>query len=270
MPELPEVETTRRGISPHIKGKKVTDVLVRDARLRWPIPQDLKKQLQNKTVRQVQRRAKYLLIQFDHGCLIMHLGMSGNLRIVKTNKAAAKHDHLDIVFGSQCLRFHDPRRFGAVLWTDADPFEHKLLAQLGPEPLSEAFTGEYLYQQAKRRKIPVKQFLMDGRVVVGVGNIYANESLFLAGIHPLRACHRISQRRLLSLVTHVKAVLERAIKQGGTTLKDFVREDGQPGYFQQSLKVYGRGNQPCLRCGTLLKERRIGQRSTVYCPGCQS
>ncbi|MET0028595.1 MAG: bifunctional DNA-formamidopyrimidine glycosylase/DNA-(apurinic or apyrimidinic site) lyase [Candidatus Thiodiazotropha sp.] len=270
MPELPEVETTRRGVAPHLEGRKVTQVLVREPRLRWPIPQTLAEQLTGQTLRQVSRRGKYLLFGFPRGTLIVHLGMSGSLRIVTRDTAPQKHDHFDLLMsGGKCLRLRDPRRFGAVLWTDAPPQAHPLLAHLGPEPLDEGFDGDYLYQQGRHRKVSIKQLIMDSKIVVGVGNIYANESLFRAGIHPARASNRISAPRYERLVAEIKSVLLAAIVQGGTTLRDFQREDGQPGYFAQELQVYGKAGEPCPVCGTTLKGTTLGQRSTTHCPRCQ-
>lgn len=270
MPELPEVETTRRGIAPHIEGKTVRDVIVRHHQLRWPVPRGLKATLVVHKVKSVSRRAKYLLIEFDHGTLIVHLGMSGSLRIIDGALPADKHDHVDIVFESgRALRLTDPRRFGAVLWTRDDPQQHDLIAHLGPEPLSDTFSGDYLYQRSRGRKGTIKQFIMDGKIVVGVGNIYANESLFLAGINPKRLAGRISRERYDTLAEAIKQVLAAAIKQGGTTLRDFVGGDGRPGYFAQQLNVYGREGEPCRVCGTPIKHLVLGQRSTYYCPNCQ-
>ncbi|HHI76763.1 MAG TPA: bifunctional DNA-formamidopyrimidine glycosylase/DNA-(apurinic or apyrimidinic site) lyase [Gammaproteobacteria bacterium] len=267
MPELPEVETTRRGIAPLLTGQTVERVVVRQPRLRWPVP-DLE-HLTGRRLEAVDRRAKYLLLRFPHGTLLMHLGMSGSLRVLPPDSPPQAHDHFELHLGGRCLRLRDPRRFGAVLWTDRPPEDHPLLRDLGPEPLSEAFDAGYLHAQAQRRQVPIKQLLMDGKVVVGVGNIYATESLFLAGIHPARACRRIARARIARLVDEVKAVLERAIAQGGTTLRDFQRQDGRPGYFAQELLVYGRAGQPCPRCGRTLKSRLLGQRNTTWCPGCQ-
>ncbi len=270
MPELPEVETTRRGVAPHLEGRKVTQVLVREPRLRWPIPSTLAERLIGQTLRQVSRRGKYLLFGFPRGTLIVHLGMSGSLRIVPRDSAPQKHDHFDLLMsGGQCLRLRDPRRFGAVLWTEAPPETHPLLAHLGPEPLNKDFDGNHLYQQGRRRKVSIKQLIMDSKIVVGVGNIYANESLFRAGIHPGRASNRISEPRYERLATEIKSVLQAAILQGGTTLRDFQREDGQPGYFAQELQVYGKAGEPCPVCGTTLKASTQGQRSTTHCPRCQ-
>jgi formamidopyrimidine-DNA glycosylase len=269
MPELPEVETTRRGIAPHLEGHLVTDVVVRQPRLRWPVTRGLRRQLVDQELMLVERRAKYLLLRFPAGTLIIHLGMSGSLRVLPADTSPNRHDHVDIVFGEQCLRLRDPRRFGAVLWHRGEIQRHPLIAALGPEPLSDAFSPDYLVAAAHGRKVPIKQLIMDGRVVVGVGNIYANESLYLAGIHPRRAAGRIARTRLAGLVAAIKQVLAAAIEQGGTTLRDFQREDGRPGYFAQQLSVYGRGGLPCPGCGRPLKETRVGQRSTVYCRHCQ-
>jgi formamidopyrimidine-DNA glycosylase len=270
MPELPEVETTRKGIAPYVEGKKVASVTVRQKSLRWPVPASLAKELPGQKIRQLRRRAKYLLATTDRGTLLIHLGMSGSLRVVTDGEAPRKHDHVDIVMeGGDVLRFHDPRRFGCVMWLKEPVEAHPLLANLGPEPLSDAFNAAYLHATSRKRKAAVKTFIMDGRVVVGVGNIYANEALFAAGINPTRAAGSISLARYEKLVQEIKAVLARAIKVGGTTLRDFVGGDGKPGYFSQSLNVYGRGGEPCKRCGTVLTEIRLGQRSTVYCRQCQ-
>jgi formamidopyrimidine-DNA glycosylase len=270
MPELPEVETTRRGIEPHIAGRLITGVVVRHPMLRWPIPANLGQLLIGQRVGRVERRGKYILMPFDDGTFLLHLGMSGSLRIVDADSAPAKHDHLDIVLDSgQALRLHDPRRFGAALWQPHEAGEHALLVDLGPEPLTDAFDGAYLFERSRGRSAPVKAFLMDSHVVVGVGNIYANEALFAAGIHPTRAAGRIALPRYLRLVDEVKKVLTRSIMQGGTTLRDFVGGDGKPGYFAQQLLVYGRGGEPCRVCRTALTEVRLGQRTTVYCTTCQ-
>lgn len=271
MPELPEVETTRRGIEPHVKGQRVIAVVVRQPRLRWPVPVELMtQQMLGRSIDAVERRAKYLLLRIGDGYLIMHLGMSGSLRLVAQDAPLGKHDHVDLgLQNGQLLRLTDPRRFGSVLWQQGCASEHPLLARLGPEPLSDAFDGEYLFLLSRNRNQAVKQFVMDGHRVVGVGNIYANEALFEAGIDPRRAAGRISLARYQRLAQIIKAVLLRAIGQGGTTLKDFVGGDGRPGYFQQQLQVYGRGGEPCCRCGALLLQLKQGQRTTVYCPGCQ-
>jgi formamidopyrimidine-DNA glycosylase len=271
MPELPEVETTRLGITPHILHQTVTQLVVREPRLRWPVPEDLAQLLKGRRIESVTRRAKYLLLAFEHGTAILHLGMSGSLRIVDSSEAVGKHDHVDFVLAKgKVLRLTDPRRFGALLWQQGVVEEHSLLASLGPEPLVEgAFDGERLYQLSRGRKVPVKNFIMDNTVVVGVGNIYANEALFAAGIRPDRASGRISLARYQLLAETIRHVLAEAISQGGTTLKDFVGGDGRPGYFKQKLKVYGRGGMGCLVCGCTLMEVRIGQRASVYCKGCQ-
>ena len=271
MPELPEVETTRRGILPHALGETVEDVIVRDRRLRWPVPEELSLMLPGATIEEIQRRGKYLLFRTDAGTLIAHLGMSGSLRVVTQADPPAKHDHVDILLGNgKILRYNDPRRFGCMLWTLADPAEHDLLQHLGPEPLEEVFDHQYLYRLSRGRKAPIKTFIMDSRVVVGVGNIYANEVLFLAGIRPGKAAGRVSGPRYEALVDAIKSVLAAAIAQGGTTLRDFVGGDGKPGYFSQQLNVYDHAGEPCPRCGRELRESRLAQRSTVYCSHCQS
>lgn len=270
MPELPEVETTRRGIEPHLRGQAIARVVVRQPRLRWPIPDDLAELLVGRIVERVERRAKYLLVPFPHGTLLMHLGMSGSLRLVRADEPAGKHDHVDLELASGlALRYHDPRRFGAMLWQAAGAPPHPLLEGLGPEPLTDAFDGDYLFELSRGRSAAVKTFLMDGRVVVGVGNIYANEALFAAGIRPDRAAGRIARERYARLAEEVKKVLARSIEQGGTTLRDFVGGDGKPGYFAQQLLVYGRGGHACRNCLEELVEVRLGQRSTVYCRRCQ-
>ncbi len=270
MPELPEVETTRRGIEPHILDKRIVDVIVRNRRLRWPLPAGLKKKLVGQKIIRIARRAKYLLLYLDAGCVIWHLGMSGSLRVLKQRRPPSKHDHIDIVFAANTiLRFRDPRRFGSLHWTAADPLEHRLLGHLGPEPLGRDFSGEYLHKRAGRRRQAVKTFIMDSRIVVGVGNIYASEALFLAGIHPKRAAGRISKARYIKLARAIRRVLAAAIKKGGTTLRDFADERGQPGYFRIELKVYDREGRACKKCSALIKQIRQGQRSTFYCSSCQ-
>ncbi|WP_026244392.1 bifunctional DNA-formamidopyrimidine glycosylase/DNA-(apurinic or apyrimidinic site) lyase [Dasania marina] len=270
MPELPEVETTCRGISPHISGVKIKQLLVRNPRLRWPVPADLPALMQGQKLLSVTRRAKYLLLNLANGSAIMHLGMSGSMRIVDSKTAVAKHDHIDIIFANgKVLRYTDPRRFGCMLWCDGDVNAHKLFAKLGPEPLTDDFDGERLYLRSRGRKSPVKTFIMDNTHVVGVGNIYANEALFNAGIRPTAEAGKISKPRYLRLAAEIKLVLAKAIAQGGTTLKDFVGGDGKPGYFKQQLQVYGRGGEPCVACGKTLKEVKIGQRATVFCLQCQ-
>ena len=269
MPELPEVETTRRGIAPYLEGQRVSRVIVRERRLRWPIPEDLDVRLSGQRILQVERRAKYLLINAEVGTLISHLGMSGSLRLVECGLPAARHEHVDIELESgMALRYTDPRRFGALLWSQA-PLEHELLRHLGPEPLTDAFEGERLYQMSRGRSMAVKPFIMDNAVVVGVGNIYATEALFAAGIDPRREAGTLSRARYLKLAQEIKRILAIAIERGGTTLRDFVGGDGQPGYFQQELFVYGRGGEFCKVCGSTLREVRLGQRASVYCPRCQ-
>lgn len=270
MPELPEVETTRRGICPHIKGQHITDLVVRNKQLRWPIPASLKNKLKNQKLEDVKRRGKYLLFITANGTAILHLGMSGSLRIVDAKTTPEKHDHVDIVFDNgKVLRFRDPRRFGCLLWSKADAEQHDLLKHLGPEPLDAAFNAEYLFQRSRGHRVNIKNFIMNSQVVTGVGNIYASEALFLAGIHPKRRADRISIARYEKLVDAIKQVLEKAIQQGGTTLKDFVREDGQPGYFKQLLNVYDRAGDDCLVCGQPVKQITLNQRSTYYCSQCQ-
>ncbi len=270
MPELPEVETTARGISPHITQQIIKQLIVRQPRLRWPVPENLAETLTNLTLRSVSRRAKYLLFTTDAGTVLVHLGMSGSLRIVPEGKPLQAHDHIDFVFkNGTVLRYNDPRRFGAVLWSAQDPLQHALLKDLGPEPLLPDFNGDYLYQHAKKRLTPVKSFIMDSHVVVGVGNIYANEALFMAGISPRRQAGNISLLRYQRLVDCIKTVLQNAIQQGGTTLRNFVNEAGNPGYFKQQLRVYGRANMPCKQCLQPLTEVRISNRSTVFCRHCQ-
>lgn len=270
MPELPEVETCRRGIEPHICNQTISEVIIRQAKLRWPIPKTLNKIMQNQQVLQVTRRGKYLILRCSKGSLIIHLGMSGVIRILPKISAPTKHDHVDIIFATQqCLRFNDPRRFGSLLWTNQDPLTHPLLIDLGPEPLSTTFNADYLYQLSRKRKTTIKQFLMNSHNVAGIGNIYANEALFAAQIHPNSQVSRISLQRYQLLVTAIKSILKYAIKRGGTTIRDFMTHDGKPGYFKQELKVYGRKGEPCLLCNSILKELIMNQRSTVYCPSCQ-
>ncbi|MBG33095.1 bifunctional DNA-formamidopyrimidine glycosylase/DNA-(apurinic or apyrimidinic site) lyase [Alcanivorax sp. IL3] len=268
MPELPEVETTLRGIRPHLEGRTLKAVTVRESRLRWPVS-DALYALKDCPVIALRRRAKYLLIELEAGQVMIHLGMSGTLRVVEAALPLRKHDHVDLLLDSgKVLRFNDPRRFGSVLYQPGGE-PHALLAALGPEPLGEDFHGNWLFARSRGRKVAVKSFIMDNATVVGVGNIYAQESLFIAGIHPSRAAGRISRERYKRLADAIRVVLARAIEAGGTTLKDFTSADGQPGYFAQSLNVYGRAGQPCPQCEALLKADRHGQRSTSYCPQCQ-
>jgi formamidopyrimidine-DNA glycosylase len=270
MPELPEVETTRRGIEPHLLDARIHALTVRQKQLRWPVPDEMATRIAGARIEQVARRAKYLLIETTHGTLIIHLGMSGSLRIVDKTLTPEKHDHIDLHFGrGKLLRYTDPRRFGAWLWCEQSVYQHPLLASLGPEPLSDDFSGEYLFRKSRGRKLTVKSLIMDSHVVAGVGNIYANEALFMAGIHPLRPAGRISRLRYERLTKAICSVLDAAIRQGGTTLRDFLNSDGRPGYFQQSLHVYGRASEACTKCAAPIRETRSGQRSTFYCPRCQ-
>ncbi len=271
MPELPEVEITRRGITPHILGNTVERVVVRNAALRWPVPRRLARELKQCSIDSVKRRAKYLLLGSRAGTVILHLGMSGSLRVLPVAEAAQKHDHVDLVFSNKiCLRLRDPRRFGAVLWTHGAPEKHKLLRNLGPEPLSRALDGEYLYQKSRGRRVALRNFLLDSRVVAGIGNIYANEAAFLAGVLPQRAAGRISHLRYQQLTSALKQVLRAAIRRGGTTLRDFQRSDGRPGYFGQELNVYGRQGEPCPRCQNPVVRTTLAARSLFYCPNCQT
>jgi len=270
VPELPEVETTRRGIEPLLVGERVAAVTVRQPRLRRPVPDDLPRKLVGARIEAVRRRAKYLLIDTTVGSLLVHLGMSGSLRVVAQHTPAQKHDHFDVLLeNGQVLRYRDPRRFGLLVWAGADPLRHPLLAGLGPEPLEDGFDGEWLARLAEGRRIAVKPFLMDQKTVVGVGNIYASEALFLAGIHPARAAGRVSAERYARLADAVKRVLRQAIRVGGPTLRDFTGVDGEPGYFSQSLQVYGREGASCSTCDGLIRCRVIGQRASYFCPRCQ-
>lgn len=270
MPELPEVETTRRGLEPHLVGATVTDVVIRNARLRWPVPGDLPQVLHGHAIRTLRRRAKYLLVEFEHGTLILHLGMSGSLRIQPVDTPPEKHDHFDLRLSNGTLmRLRDPRRFGAVLWHEGDIAQHPLLAALGPEPLGTGFDAAHLYRITRHRSVSIKQCIMDNHTVVGVGNIYANEALFRAGIKPQLAAGKLSRDRCARLAEEIRATLTEAIAQGGSTLRDFVNASGQPGYFQQSYWVYGRAGEPCRRCGAAIRQIKQGQRSSFYCTTCQ-
>ena len=270
MPELPEVETTRLGLSRLVKKKKIVEVIIRQRNLRWPIEDGFENHLRGSTFTRLSRRGKYLLFHSEGGRMMVHLGMSGSLRVVPSISNIRKHDHVDICFDdSSVLRYHDPRRFGSFFWL-APKQIHKLLKNLGPEPLSKNFDGNYLYEMAKHRRVTVKTLIMNSSIVVGVGNIYANEALFLSGIRPDRLSSSISKQRYKDLVNQIKRVLSSSIRSGGTTLRDFIREDGQPGYFKQRLFVYGRGNQSCKNCTKLLRETRINNRSTFFCPRCQT
>ena len=283
MPELPEVETTRAGLAPHLLGRRVVTATLRRPDLRWPIAAEIRELLPGQRIDAVRRRAKNLLLDTADGCALLHLGMSGSLRVLPGDTPLRAHDHVDLVLDSGCvLRFNDPRRFGCLLWQPPGEV-HPLLAGLGPEPLSmdgtscaatqafdgAAFNGDYLYALSRGRRAPVKSFLMDQRVVVGVGNIYAAEVLFAAGISPRRAAGKVSRERYARLAEAVKAILAHAITRGGTTLRDFISPDGAPGYFEQELSAYGRGGEPCPRCGRALKRALIGQRATVWCGHCQ-
>lgn len=270
MPELPEVETTVKGIEPWLLNKSVRAIQVHQPKLRWPVPPEIQ-QLVNQKINRVSRRGKYILLHTRHTTTLIHLGMSGSLRLANKNEPRKKHDHVEFeLSGKYTLRFHDPRRFGCVLLTDQAIEQHPLIVKLGPEPLSEAFTGEYLHQSSKGKKLAVKNHIMNGHVVVGVGNIYASESLYLSGIRPGRSCSRITLRQYHDLAENIKRVLQHAINMGGTTLRDFVNSDGQPGYFKQQLNVYGREGKLCNSCQTEIKAKVIGQRSSFYCPNCQS
>ncbi|BCR05383.1 formamidopyrimidine-DNA glycosylase [Desulfuromonas versatilis] len=270
MPELPEVETTRRGIEPLITGRIVTRVVVRVAKLRWPISRTLEETLCGQSILGVERRAKYLLLRFGAGTALIHLGMSGHLRVVPEATPAGKHDHVDIALSDgNCLRFNDPRRFGALLWLPNDPQDHPLLAELGPEPFAAEMDGDYLFQRSRGRKVAVKPFIMDQRVLVGVGNIYASEALFRAGIDPRREAGAVSLKRYRLLAEAIRKVLAEAIAAGGTTIRDFRGEGGKPGYFALQLRVYGREGEPCPGCGRPIRVVRLGQRASYFCASCQ-
>ena len=270
MPELPEVETTRRGLAPHVERQKVTAVRLYDRRLRWAVPQDLPQKLVGRTIDRIDRRGKYLLFQMGPDTLIVHLGMSGSLRAYQGRPTKGAHDHVDIEFGNGVvLRYHDPRRFGAILWSPRSPHAHPLLASLGPEPFAAEFNAEYLHRATRNRSAAIKLALMDNRLVVGVGNIYANEALFRAGIRPTRPANRIARARFERLVAAVQETLTEAIAKGGSTLRDYVDSAGEPGYFQLVYFVYGRTGEPCRVCGTTVRSTRLGGRSTTYCHACQ-
>ena len=269
MPELPEVETTRAGIEPHVKGYRIRSILVRQPKLRWLVPETVQ-QAVGCEILEVRRRAKYLLLDTQAGALVLHLGMSGSLTVQDADKRIEKHDHLDIVLESgRCLRLNDPRRFGACLWQAADEPELKLFQGLGPEPLTEDFDGERLFELSRKKTVAVKNFIMSNAVVVGVGNIYANEALYLSGLDPRKAAGRISRQKYLRLAENIQAVLARAIEKGGTTLRDFLGADGKPGYFRIELNVYGKAGEPCPACGAPIRSITIGQRNSFYCPKCQ-
>jgi formamidopyrimidine-DNA glycosylase len=279
MPELPEVETTRRGLAPHLEGRRIASVTLRRPDLRWPIPREIEDLLPTSTITAVRRRAKYLLMDTEIGTAIWHLGMSGSMRVLPVDTPVKAHDHVDLTIegkgraGSRVLRFNDPRRFGCLLWQP--PGEtHELLRELGPEPLSDdvgepVFNGDYLFERSRGRNVAVKAFLMDQKVVVGVGNIYVAEALFAAGVSPMRAAGKVSRERYADIAREVRAILDYAIRRGGTTLRDFISPDGAPGYFEQELSVYGRGGAPCPRCGRALKQSMLAQRATTWCGHCQ-
>ena len=275
MPELPEVETTLRGIEPYLKSAVISDVIVRNKSLRWPVPSNKLAKLIGQTITKIERRAKYILLHTQIGSILLHLGMSGSISVRAKDDSAGKHDHLDIVVTSKkpnkthIIRLNDPRRFGCCLVLYDPVFEHKLLANLGPEPLVDEFNGDVLFKRSRGRSLALKNFIMDAKVVVGVGNIYASESLFLAGLRPTIAAKRVSRKRYQRLAEVIKGVLSNAIKAGGTTLNDFTQADGKPGYFQQELNVYGRKGEACNKCGSSIKMQVIGQRSTFYCAICQ-
>ncbi|KTD75689.1 bifunctional DNA-formamidopyrimidine glycosylase/DNA-(apurinic or apyrimidinic site) lyase [Legionella waltersii] len=270
MPELPEVETTKQGIAPYLIDQRICEVVVRNPRLRIPIPGDFKKMCEGKLITKLSRRAKYILIYLNEGYVLIHLGMSGHLRIVQTNALANKHDHVDFKLNDgTVLRYCDPRRFGMIVYVESDPFNHPLLTHLGPEPLSQDFNSDYLMQKIQKKSKPIKAFIMDSQIVVGVGNIYASESLFLAKIHPATPAKNLNQEMADLLVSQIKTVLEQAIQRGGTTLRDFYGSDGKPGYFYLSLNVYGRKNKSCYQCNTPIDSITIGGRQSAFCPSCQ-
>lgn len=270
MPELPEVETTLRGTKKLLTGLKVTKITLRHTRLRWPIPLEIKTELKEQILEKMERRAKYILFKFKSGSVILHLGMSGRLCVLSDPPPPQKHDHVDIEFGNHyTLRFTDPRRFGALLFTKDSPYEHPLLKALGPEPLTKNFNGDTLFTLSRKRKVAVKSFIMDSKIVVGVGNIYAAEALFMSHINPQKPAGKLTREQYQKLARAIKSILQSAIKKGGTTLKDFKKPSGKPGYFSIALQVYGRTGKPCMRCKSKLKSIRLGQRNTVFCPNCQ-
>lgn len=271
MPELPEVETIRRGIEPLILRREIVRVVVRTDRLRWPVPSGLERRLEGQEIASVERRGKYLLLRLSVGTLLVHFGMSGYLRIFREPPVAGRHDHFDICFsGGTCLRFNDSRRFGALLWIDGDPSAHPLLADLGPEPLSDSFSGSYLFQRSRNRRGAVKPFIMDHRIVAGIGNMYASEALFDAGIHPAVPAGQLSFCRYATLAESIRKVMEEALSSGEKTLGNFNNESARPGYFNMHFKVYGRAGEPCEVCGRPIENLRIGQRSSFFCPACQN
>ncbi len=270
MPELPEVETTRRGIEPHTAGRRVVALRVYEPRLRWRIQDELPRLIAGQHILHARRRAKYLLLELQAGTLLLHLGMSGSLRVLPADTPRLPHDHFDLILDSgKALRFNDPRRFGSLHYTTGDPNEHPLLAKLAPEPLDPGFDTDYLWRITRRRRVAIKQLLMNSRLVVGVGNIYANEALFRARVRPRRQARTLTRVEVGRIVRAVRTVLTMAIRAGGTTLRDYVGADGQPGYFRQKLYVYERSSQPCRTCKTPVRQLTQGQRSTYYCPTCQ-
>jgi formamidopyrimidine-DNA glycosylase len=270
MPELPEVEITVREIQAYVEGQVIKRAVVRQRQLRWPIPRGLNRYISGKKILSVGRRAKYILLTFSHGTLMIHLGMSGRLRVMTAEIPATKHDHVDLIFrNARILRLHDPRRFGSVLWVQGDPKKSTLLSNLGPEPFSEEFSGRMLFDKARGRRASIKNFIMNGHIVVGIGNIYANEALFRAGISPKRSAGRVARHRYDRLAQVIRDVLTEAIAAGGTTLRDYLRVTGEPGYFEQALQVYGRAGEPCPHCGNLIQRDVIGQRASYFCVRCQ-
>ena len=270
MPELPEVETTRRGIEPHVLGRRVVALAVHEPRLRWRVDAAMPTAVAGQRVSGVRRRAKYLLIDLERGSLLLHLGMSGSLRVMPGDTPRLTHDHVDLLLDSgQTLRFNDPRRFGSLHWLTEDPALHPLLRDLAPEPLGDGFDAAYLHRVTRGRRVAIKQLVMNSQLVVGVGNIYASEALFRAGVRPGRAARSLTRDECARLVKAIRAVLAMAIRFGGTTLRDYVGADGRPGYFRRKLYVYERGGEPCRRCGTPIRQLVQGQRSTYYCPSCQ-
>lgn len=270
MPELPEVETTKQGIKPHMEGQKILEIIVRNSKLRLPVPSNINELCAGKNIKYITRRAKYILIHLSEGYLLIHLGMSGHLRILPDSMKPEKHDHIDLILSNGLtLRYCDPRRFGLFTYLNENPYQHQLLAHLGPEPLSEDFSSEYLFQRAQNKSMPIKSFIMSNEVVVGVGNIYATESLFLSRIHPNTPAKILSFDAYHVLTNHIKTTLQLAIECGGTTLRDFYTFDGKPGYFSISLKAYGRKNQPCFQCSSSIDTLIIAGRNSAFCPKCQ-
>lgn len=270
MPELPEVETVRRGLEPLLLGQRIVAIQCRVAKLRLPLDENLSAQLVDRKIEALERRAKYLLLRLDRGTLLLHLGMSGVLRLIDAAQPAQKHDHVDLFFASgKVLRFHDPRRFGLLLYLSGDPFENPLLRHLGVEPFADDLPVDYLFATSRRRRLAIKNFIMDQKVLVGVGNIYASEALFAAGIHPQRMAKKLTRNEAIRLLAAIRAILAEAIAAGGTSLKDFRREDGKPGYFQQQLLVYGRKGECCVNCESAIQQIVLGQRSSYFCSQCQ-